>query len=101
MHSTTKLYLQLCFYLLRQCGGLNEYGPHRLLYLNTYLVLGQWNCLGRIRDYGLIRGGVSWGLTLRFQKLRLEACVTKHSSHLGFVNFPDEKTKAQPSDPTT
>lgn len=41
------------------------------------------------------------GLILRFRKLRLKACVTKHSSFLGFVNFPDGKTKAQLTDPTT
>lgn len=34
----------------RDCGGLNENDPCRLIW--EYLVISEWNCLGRTRRIG-------------------------------------------------
>jgi hypothetical protein len=56
-----------------KCGGLNRYGPHRLLYLDAWPIGS-----GTIRRCGLVGVGVTLfdevchcGWTMRFQMLKL------------------------------
>ena len=52
-----------------RCGGLNENGPHRLMF--KYLVPSWWNYLGRIRRRGLLKEVCYCWQALRFQKTHI------------------------------
>jgi hypothetical protein len=49
------------------------------------LVPSWWNCLGGIRNYGLVKGGGSLGLSLRF--LKTHAFLSQCTPCLLFIAF--------------
>lgn len=51
-------------FAFRICGGLNEIGPHSLLYWNTYSPVGVWEGLGVV---ALLEKECHWACALRFQ----------------------------------
>ena len=57
------------------CGVLNEKGPHRLIYLNTWLSNGRtvWAELRGI--YGLVGGSMSLGMGFKVSKAHVKPSV--------------------------
>lgn len=52
---------------------LNENGHHKLIF--EYLVLDWWNCLERIKRYGLEKGNMSQGVGVGRWALKLEKTI--------------------------
>lgn len=71
------------------CGGLNENGPHRPIYLNIWSPVG-WKELG-----GLALLEVGWGGAFRFQKFMAFPvsflCLTAYMDHV----FMDQDVSSQ------
>jgi hypothetical protein len=61
-----------------ECDGLNENSLHRLC-IFEYLVPSWWNCLGRIRRYGLVGGMLLGGGVL--------VCSFSLSLSLSLISF--------------
>ena len=53
---------------IRECGGLSENGPHRLMYLNTWSSIGGTVWEGLV-GVALLEEMYYWEWVLRFQEL--------------------------------